>query len=177
MVTLSNTLRAAVALMVLLVMASLLAHISSASSPAVVLTTPARGYYVTIGTAGFDGAHALKACTAGYHLASMYEIADTTNLTYRKALGYNQDDSGNGPPWGAFGWVRTGNNATTGGTISSEGHVNCNNWTSNASTDYGTAMVILEPSYGLSAPHYNMGPWTVVAVSCDQAYFAWCVQN
>jgi len=33
-------------------------------------TAPVRGYYLTRGT--FDGSHALGACVAGYHMASIY---------------------------------------------------------------------------------------------------------
>ena len=177
--TLTHSLRVVFALGCLLGMASLLTHSSDAAPAAPVSTSPARGYYVTQGTTGIDGSHALKGCAAGYHMASMYEIADTTSLTYRKVLGFNQDDSGFGPPWGVFGWVRTGNVSNNGGSpgLSSGGESNCNNWTSNSSTDYGTMMLILQPMNNLSQPHYSMGPWVVVADACNFSAFVWCVQN
>ena len=182
MVTLTNMFRSIVALFCLLGIASLLTyHSNAASSPPATTTAPARGYYVTLGpqTTGIDGSHAKGACAVGYHMASMYEISDPSNLTYRKTLGYNQDDSGNGPPWGVFGWARTGDVSDNGGADgpNSEGSSNCNNWTSNTSTDYGTAILILQPTYNLGGPHYSMGPWVVVASQCNSAPGVWCVQN
>jgi hypothetical protein len=173
-----NTLRLLAAPLCLLGVAALLTRNSSAD-PLTPATAPARGYYATNKGTGVDGGGALKACAVGYHMASMYELMDTSVLAYRRGLGFNQADSGNGPPWGAFGWVRTGNAANVGGADphNSEGMSNCNNWISNSGADYGTMMAPVPPTYSITAPHYNMGPWMVVAFQCSSAGFVWCVQN
>ena len=49
---------------------------------------------------GFNGSQALTACAAGYHMASLWEIFDTTVLRYNTALGLTKPDSGSGPPVG-----------------------------------------------------------------------------
>lgn len=64
-----------------------------------------RKFYLT--RTGYTGARALSACTAGYHMASLWEIHDPSNLRYDTELGFVQDDSGFGPPI-EFGWIRTG---------------------------------------------------------------------
>src|SRR5512133_3687902 len=58
-----------------------------------------------------NGAEALTACAAGYHMASFWEIRDPSNLRYNTAYGYKTDDSGLGPPT-AGGWIRTGSAAS-----------------------------------------------------------------
>ncbi|MFX1355393.1 MAG: hypothetical protein ACFFGP_15680, partial [Promethearchaeota archaeon] len=62
------------------------------------LTTSAlmRQYYLTDTPTGFTGADADTACAAGYHMASLYEILDTSNLKYNTDLGQTREDSGEG---------------------------------------------------------------------------------
>jgi hypothetical protein len=52
----------------------------------------------------------LTACAAGYHMASLWEIYDPSNLTYDTSHpeAYVKADSGQGPPSLWYGWVRTG---------------------------------------------------------------------
>jgi hypothetical protein len=83
-----------------------------------------------------DGAHALTACAAGYHMASLWEIFDPSNLRYNTNLGMTSDDSGFGPP--NTGWIRTGQRSN-GGTPLSPGFNNCNAWTAADSLNNGTA--------------------------------------
>jgi hypothetical protein len=57
-----------------------------------------------------NGSQALSACAAGYHMASLWEIFDPSNLKYDTTLGVTQADSGSGPPskeTTASGWIRT----------------------------------------------------------------------
>src|SRR5262245_7913813 len=49
-----------------------------------VKATPPRFY---LSTDTFDGAHALAACSQGFHMASLWEIFDPTNLKYDTTLG------------------------------------------------------------------------------------------
>lgn len=65
-----------------------------------------RRFYVT--QDAFRGEHALNACTAGFHMASLWEIFDVTTLKYDTQLGRTLPDSGEGPPAGQRGWIRTG---------------------------------------------------------------------
>ena len=92
-----------------------------------------RQFYLTQTT--HTGAAALYACAPGYHMASMWEILDPSNLLYNVSRGATQDDSGDGPPNDLDGWVRTGNNASGAG---SAGSANCDAWTSQFEEDDGT---------------------------------------
>src|SRR4030095_12687199 len=92
-----------------------------------------RQFYLTQST--HDGAHALSACAMGYHMASIWEIHDMSNLRYNTELGLTQDDSGFGPPSGFSGWIRTGSIANNPPTA---GFGNCQSWTSSSVADYGS---------------------------------------
>ena len=56
----------------------------------------ARKFYLT--QTGFTGSQALTACANGYHMASLWEILDPSNLRYNTTLGFTTQDSGFGPP-------------------------------------------------------------------------------
>jgi hypothetical protein len=81
----------------------------------------------------------LTVCASGYHMASLWEILDVSNMVYA----YNHPDarvradSGQGPPSGWYGWVRTGWFAATSATA---GQGNCNNWNSTSSDDSTVAV-------------------------------------
>jgi hypothetical protein len=60
-------------------------------------------------------------CADGFHFASLWEIRDTTNLTYDIDRGRVTEDSGYGPPIRQRGWVRVGDTVP-----------NCDVWTSSA---------------------------------------------
>ena len=68
--------------------------------------TGMRQFYLTPDE--FDGDEVLTACAPGYHMASLWEIVDPTNLKYNIVLGHTTPDSGQGPPPWSEGWVRTG---------------------------------------------------------------------
>ena len=97
--------------------------VSASSSQAINAgTTGLRQFYISTDTKVVDGANATSACADGYHMASLWEIYDTSNLEYNTTLGITQQDSGQGPP-GNYGWVRTGWGADTSTTA---GQANCN---------------------------------------------------
>jgi len=175
MPNLKDVFRTAVAALLFLVFASLLTYNRSNAAGTIKSTAPARGYYLTTGT--FDGSHALAACTTGYHMASMWEIHETSTLRYDTTLGFSTADSGSGPPTSSFGWVRTGYDANNGNTDSGNfaGIDNCNAWTSNLSTDYGTmiAPFILWNSTGVEV----VSPWHALANFCSNSLQVWCVQD
>ncbi len=122
----------------------------------------------------YDGAHALTACAGGYHMASMWEIVDPSNLKYNTTLGMTLPDAGQGPP-DLQGWVRTGfdmSHASTAGTG------NCWLWTSSYGDEYGTIAQLPWDwlnAGGLVAP--NFGMWHATYSECSAALPVWCVQD
>jgi len=133
---------------------------SQQAPPAAPLASSAsmRQYYLT--KTGSDGAHALTLCASGYHMASMWEIVDPSNLKYNTTLGLTTADSGQGPAI-SWGRVRTGFFANTSTTT---GYANCNAWTSATGGEYGTAaqlpwgwLTTAEP--GLYPPNFSV--WRV----------------
>ena len=161
MSSLKDLFRVALAGGVVLAIASV--FVSHAATPtATKSTAPARGYYLTTGN--FDGSQVLTACTSGYHTADIFEIHETSDLSYNTTLGQTQSDSGTGPPVGVQGWART-----SGG-----GH-SCNLWTSNNSTDVGMAFE-LDPVY--SDTPTVLAPWLAVdRLTCNFQFPVWCIQN
>jgi hypothetical protein len=131
-----------------------------------------RKFYLTPTT--HTGAQALSACARGYHMASLWEIHDPTNLRYDTELGVTRADSGFGPPTGigGFGWIRTGYFAESAGH--SVGTVNCNAWTSADSLADGTAITL--PSFWGSTT-VVIGPWFAAPSPCNAQLSVWCVQD
>jgi hypothetical protein len=134
-----------------------------------------RRYYLTLGTyngADADGNNGNGAgvCAEGYHFASLWEILDPSNLKYDTALGITRDDSGQGPPNGDAGWVRTGNGSSTDWP---PGQGNCAAWTSNASDAWGSnAALSTEWGAGQDAR------WVTNFTSCNSTFIhVWCVAD
>jgi hypothetical protein len=131
------------------------------------LVAPAgREYYLTYASVP-DATHALTACASGYHMASLWEILDTSSLKYNTGLGAARDDSGQGPPAFLGGWVRTGDGS---GNTSTPGQANCNAWTSTS----GNGTYAQLPSDWASAK--NIHVWQTNAAYCSAAR-VWCVQD
>jgi hypothetical protein len=129
-----------------------------------------RKYYLTI--ANVDGANALNACSAGYHMASLAEIFDTSNLQYNTALGFTAPDSGGGPPFSTSGWVRTGVSSNINST---PGNANCAVWTSNSASANGT-LTGLNPVWTTSS--FNViSPWGPGISTCNLTNHVWCVED
>jgi hypothetical protein len=125
-----------------------------------------------------SGGEAPTACAAGYHMASMWEILDPSNLRYDTALGRGRVDSGSGPPVGEYGFVRTGG-YNIGGNIYSDDLVsNCQGWTSNDYTDHGV-IVGLSWSWTDASNSIRLGPWRPLLNGCHNPNDAgvWCVQD
>ena len=132
------------------------------------------------------GGAALNACSAsaGYHMASLWEIYNVSGLQYDTTLGITTDDSGSGPPsvttkpdFG-IGWIRTGSFASAG--IVQSGAANCNAWRSSSSSDTGTAARLNPAWYLTPYPYPSVAPWLPsgsIAASCNTGHPVWCVQN
>jgi hypothetical protein len=131
-----------------------------------------RRYYQT--TDGHQGDTALAACGTGFHMASQWEILDTSNLKYATELGFAFTDSGAGPPT-RIGWTRTG-----GGTAGAEpipgsaGFSNCFVWTSQDSADRGTAVIL---SLNWKIPSVVVSPWEAQSRGCNESLPVWCVED
>ena len=129
-----------------------------------------RSYYLT--KTPKNGKYTLTACEEGYHMASLWEILDPSNLKYDTELGLQNTDSGEGPPSGYYGWVRTGYESNASSSDPA-GMVNCNAWKSNNPSDWGSA-VSLESDWSTSA---DVFVWDAVKSACVNSLRVWCVAD
>ena len=123
---------------------------------------PMRLYYLT-NSPRFNGSQALGACASGYHMASLWEVHEPSNLRYATKLGATRADAGLGPAEGVAGWVRFGGVAqstATGGT--------CDAWTTGAEANWGTAAYLVPQ---------NGGGWVLEPYRCSTTFPVWCVQD
>ena len=143
-------------------------------------------YYLT--NDEFDGAHALNACTEGFHMASLWEIFDTTELKYDTALGLTRPDSGQGPPSGVEGWIRTGVGSEV--FVFPDQPTNCGVWTLAPPPQSGlfgsvvrltqtwVPFAINDPTFPQFRPvAAEITPWAGAARHCATALPVWCVQD
>jgi hypothetical protein len=143
----------------------------SASSPQAINagTTGLRQYYLSTGTVLVNGSEATTACETGYHMASLWEIYEPSNLEYNFDVGATAADSGFGPP-ASYGWVRTGWGANSGLT---PGTANCDAWMSQDVGHNGT-VVKLESDWQHASGIPN---WYAVVDSCNEDYAVWCIED
>jgi hypothetical protein len=144
-----------------------------ASQAAQAVTTGMRQYYLT-NNSSYLGSQPKDACASGYHMASLWEILDPSNLRYNVNLGYDREDVGMGPPSATFGWIRTGYESDDG-SINGAGHANCSVWDSSSSGHYGT--VVRLPSDWANTAQQDISVWDVALRECSQAAPAWCVAD
>jgi hypothetical protein len=136
-----------------------------------------RKYYLTQTTV--TGSQALTACTKKFHMASFWEIFDTSALRYDTENGFTLDDSGSGPPsftnqTDAFGFIRTGTLRDNSSVSADAGVANCNAWTS----DTGRGSVVaLNTSWGAPVSSLNISPWLAGTQTCNNPARVWCVQD
>jgi hypothetical protein len=144
---------------------------SGEASPA--QSTGKRQFYLTL-LDEFDGSEALTACAPGYHMASLWEIADPSNLEYNTALGYTRTDSGQGPPTDiyGYGWVRTGYVANSDGAA---GEANCDVWsTVGGAGVYGSEAGLSSDWTSGSA---DVDVWDIGLVTCSTGRRVWCMED
>jgi hypothetical protein len=114
-------------------------------------------------------------CALGYHMASLWEIVDLSNLKYATDLvasgvAESRDDAGHGPPTFLIGWVHTGyDNSHTG----SAGQANCDGWSSSDENHYGTAAA-LPRDWALGA---DIGAWEFDVEACNIYAKVWCIED
>ena len=169
------TKRLVVVLSCVLTIAALLAYLILTGESAVAAgeTSPAqssgmRQFYLT--TAAYTGTQTLTACAGGYHFASLWELADPSNLKYNTSLGHTEADSGQGPPSSMEGWVRTGYQSDI---VMTPGHANCAAWTTGYA-DFGTLAVL--PS-DWTAGQQDMSVWDVWIGYCGFSMPVWCIED
>jgi hypothetical protein len=147
--------------------------LSSASA-----TLGVRQFYLTKTT--FQAGGARTACAKGYHLASIWEIADPSALEYNTVLGQTGSDCGEGPPtqiWFfggssvALGWIRTGYTTSSVDTV---GQANCSGWSTSDGLAWGTVANL--PSDWTGAEQ-DVGVWNTEVATCSSTLRVWCVQD
>ena len=129
-----------------------------------------RSYYLT--TASHMGGEALTACAIGFHMASLWEIFDTSNLRYDTINGHTDADSGAGPPANAAGWVRTGYASTF--TDEGPGLSNCAAWNKSDTDAFGTEARLI-PEWNFDAS--RSGPWDARTRICFASRPVWCIAD
>ncbi len=144
----------------------------TASGPLTPLAPGSPAYfYVT--TAVYNGEEALAACSDGYHLASLWELQEVSQLSYAvdHPAAKVREDSGQGPPSNWYGWLRTGG---IGFTANQAGRANCQVWTSAEADKYGT---IARLNDDWTAAGTTVSPWDSQAWACNNVAPAWCVSD
>jgi hypothetical protein len=138
----------------------------AAASPTQVEHPGPLQYYLT--RISYQGDQALSACAPGFHMASLWELLDTSNLRYSTARGFTTQDSGHGPPL-MGGWVRTGSD---GGSTGAPGTSNCHAWTSSSSSDVGSYVYL--PS-DWTAGYEDFLGWAMATAICSATRRVWCI--
>jgi len=131
-----------------------------------------RKYYLTKQADWKPGGEASTACATGYHMASLMEIFDTSNLSYNTSLGETSADSGSGPPAWIWGWIRTG---STSMPDTVEGRANCLGWTNSTAFEQGT--VVRASSLSWTDPATAVSPWHASNPVCSNNLASWCVED
>lgn len=138
-----------------------------------------RLYYLT--QSFHNGSGAATACDPGFHMASLWEIRDTSSLDYDVLRGRTRADSGDGPPRFS-GWIRTG---TSSDGTPEPGFGNCMAYTSNLAGDYGS-LAVAGSENSWSSSDWSTGAanelshtwgWTASGFECSGFSSVWCVQD
>jgi hypothetical protein len=138
-----------------------------------------RHFYLSTGT--FDGSQALGGCADGFHMASLWSILDVSNLVYDTSLGATADDSADGPPEGALGWIRTGGGSVNaGGAL--PGYANCFAWTTTVGSGTRVSLQSLWNWYqnddaGPDDLVPRIAPWLASTAPCTETLPVWCVED
>ena len=137
----------------------------------------AKLYYLT--TYGFTGDEAITACESGFHMASLSEIQDPSNVQYapgRKPV-YDYFDQVSDQFPDHTGWVRTEADPLMGYVY------NCDAWRSSSDQQSGTTMTrrFLRGENNGHSLYEESDPaawWqSTRTASCAQPKFVWCVED
>lgn len=130
-----------------------------------------RGNHFYVTNANHAADEARTACTAGYHMASLWEILDVSNLyyDYDHPEARLQTDSGFGPPAYWFGWVRTGWDSSGANNV---GTANCEAWSAAAPGNYGSVVRLARTWETDSGDIFS---WDASTLQCTVEAPVWCV--
>ncbi len=130
-----------------------------------------RHFYLT--QVFYQADEVLTACGPGYHMASLWEILDPSNLIYDydNPAARTLADSGIGPPSCRYGWLHTGFDSSNSPVV---GTGNCSAWTSAEAGDFGSVARLScdwEGAPGL------IRPWDAKSPTCNSFTAVWCVAD
>lgn len=130
-----------------------------------------RSFYVT--ASDYRANEVLTACAEGYHMASLWEVLEVSNLTYAydHPDAMTRGDSGVGPVSNWWAWIRTGGQATT---INTAGRANCSAWTIAKDNNYGTLARLNDTWTGQATA---ISPWQAQTWVCNGIAPVWCVED
>jgi hypothetical protein len=130
-----------------------------------------RSFYLTDGNYSAD--EALGVCAEGYHMASLWEILNVSNLAYAydQPDAHTKSDSGEGPPSNWYGWARTGG-ASSG--VDTAGIGNCRAWTSTDASEDGSIARLHDDWTTASSV---VGPWDTDTFGCSGFAPVWCIED
>lgn len=141
------------------------------SFQAVAAAPAGKAFYLTAAT--HPGGTASTACASGYHMGTLWEIAQPQNHRYADEVtgARTATDRIAGPPAGIFqsGWVRSGGNSLTTNSVGA----NCALWASSGSTHFGTQARLESTLAGTTATP----GWIVTRVTCNAMPGVWCVED
>ena len=149
---------------------------SQAATLASIQARQRRKFYLT-DSESFDGAEAANACAAGFHMASLWEIFDPSNLVYDRTRGLVIGGAANsaeaGPPNFFAGWIREGGARVGSEPNTTPGARDCLGYTSADAVQHGT-LVGLSADWGAGS---GIQPWVPFSLTCDQNIRVWCLQD
>jgi len=102
-------------------------------------------------------------CVDGYHMASLYELKNPSEMHYDTNPVYSLilDDSGSGAPV-LNGWIRSGRDASTG--------QNCSVWLSEHQNSMGQ---VVQPTFTTTV----FGTWGLSSAPCNTLHYLWCISD
>ena len=137
----------------------------------------AKVYYLTVNS--FSGGDAITACDSGFHMASLSEIQDPSNLQYatRGTAAYDAlvDGEGFEPPSDHMGWVRTGFFPITGDPDYSDFSVS--SFDQHSGTTLSLHTQIWGDPYMDPYPTDTETGWHVNQIAYNRAQQVWCVEG
>jgi hypothetical protein len=139
-----------------------LAVSSLALTPGTVTGPGPRTFYVTPGL--FTGNEALKACGAGYHLASYFEIREPSNFAYDIRRGLRHARYQAGPPVSNGGGGYDPLQAWLDDGQAPNADSNCTGWTDSTGSR-GQTMYLYLRTYAF------------VQADCGEEHHVWCVSD
>ena len=119
-----------------------------------------KSYYLAIGE--FNAVEAPSACIDGYHFASIWEIAEPSNLQYNNDIAESVHNGVYGPPTYEAGWVRIGTMDTAD---------ECMDWTSASTGQSGKVANLNVDSL------IHGGGWNLNFQPCSERSRVWCVSD